>query len=47
MVGQFVLPYSSTQESHQFLKIFLGKYVELNWFFSGVENIPLSSPYLS
>ena len=29
VVGQFVLAYSSTQESHQFVKIFLGKYVEI------------------
>ena len=31
VVGQFVLAYSSTQESHQFLKIFLGKYVEITF----------------
>lgn len=31
VVGQFVLAYSSTQDSHQFLTIFLGKYVEITF----------------
>ena len=31
VVGPFVLAYSSTQESHQFLKIFLGKYEEITF----------------